>query len=56
MADFPYFLFAARRRCAPGCATVNRVFLDPAPMRAWQVLGEVDRFYQINARPKDGAN
>jgi high affinity Mn2+ porin len=30
---------------------VNGLFLDPAPTRAWQVLGEVDRFYRFNDRP-----
>ena len=30
---------------------VNGLFLDPAPTRAWQVLGEVDRFYRVNGRP-----
>ncbi|MCW8087591.1 carbohydrate porin [Sabulicella glaciei] len=30
---------------------VNGLFMDPALTRAWQVLGQIDRFYQINGRP-----
>ena len=30
---------------------VNGLFLDPAPIRAWQVLGEVDHFHRIGGRP-----
>ncbi|MBX6741610.1 MAG: carbohydrate porin [Acetobacteraceae bacterium] len=30
---------------------VNSLFMDPALTRAWQVIGEVDRFYEIGGRP-----
>lgn len=30
---------------------VNGLFLDPAITRAWQLLGQVDRFYEIGGRP-----
>jgi len=30
---------------------VNGLFLDPAPTRAYQLLGEVDRFTTLNGRP-----
>ena len=30
---------------------VNSLFMDPGVTRAWQVIGQVDRFYQINSRP-----
>jgi len=30
---------------------VNGLFLDPAPTRAWQLLGEVDRFHTLGGRP-----
>ena len=31
--------------------TVNGLFLDPAVTRAWQVIAELDRFWDINGRP-----
>jgi high affinity Mn2+ porin len=30
---------------------VNGLFLDPAPTRAWQVIAQLDRFYEVNGRP-----
>ncbi|WP_158295621.1 carbohydrate porin [Crenalkalicoccus roseus] len=30
---------------------VNGLFLDPALTRAWQLLGQVDRFYALDGRP-----
>jgi high affinity Mn2+ porin len=30
---------------------VNGLFLDPALTRAWQMLGQVDRFYVLDGRP-----
>jgi high affinity Mn2+ porin len=30
---------------------VNGLFMDPAITRAWQVIGQVDRFYEIGGRP-----
>jgi high affinity Mn2+ porin len=30
---------------------VNGLFMDPAVTRAWQVIGQVDRFYRLNGRP-----
>jgi high affinity Mn2+ porin len=30
---------------------VNGLFMDPGVTRAWQVIGQVDRFYEIGGRP-----
>jgi len=30
---------------------VNGLFMDPALTRAWEVIGQVDRFYEIGGRP-----
>lgn len=30
---------------------VNGLFMDPAVTRAWQLLGQVDRFYDVGRRP-----
>jgi high affinity Mn2+ porin len=30
---------------------VNGLFMDPGVIRAWQMIGQVDRFYELNGRP-----